>query len=58
MKRYLVVGGYKSFEQKDELVKKDLIDLKDGIVDHILDVQDGKYFDHKDNVWKHLQPIT
>lgn len=52
MKRYLIVkhflyGTY----QTDEVTKKDLIDLRAGMIANIIDVHNGTMFDHENNEW-------
>jgi len=56
MKRYLKVTGYMVF-QSDEISKRDLIDVKSGSIDWVIDTSNGKYFDAKENKWLEIKSI-
>ena len=54
MDRYLLIGGWKGYEQKKQVTKEDLVSLKNGTLDYIIDTTEGLYFDVEQNKWEHI----
>ena len=52
MKRYLIIRNYiDGTYTTDDLVKKHLLDLKDGVTKEVIDLEKEMYFDIKHNGW-------
>jgi len=58
MKRYLIVKYWlyndKGVAMVDQIEKKHLLEMKDGMVEAIIDTQNGTYFDPEVNDWKKI----
>lgn len=57
MKRYLIINHYfKGTYQTDLIEKQDLIDLKKGDMDLIIDTwRKGSFYDNIANMWKEIK---
>lgn len=53
MKRYLITSDYDLYTI-DEITKDDLVRLKQGKLQLIVDTKEGKYFDVDNNNWKDI----
>lgn len=55
--KYLKITGDDLFIAKTSIDKQDLIDVLQGRVDHLINIEDGTYFDVHDNQWKSIANI-
>lgn len=55
MKKYLIISHWEGISAKEEVTKVDLVGVKDGSIDYLIDTQENKYFDAKDNIWREIE---
>lgn len=49
--RYLTITSEDLFYAKEQITKEDLVQVLRGNVDHLLDLENGTYFDPNLNAW-------
>lgn len=56
LKKYLIIKhSLYGIYMLDEITKKHLLDLKDGMIECIINTQTQSYFDVKSNEWKTIK---
>jgi hypothetical protein len=55
--RYLKITGSSIIWGKNNLEKKDLIDVANFSIDQLIDVEESKYFDATVNAWKEIEGV-
>ena len=53
MKRF-IKSMYDEVYSKDSVDRRDLIDIREGLAEFLIDVEEGKYFNAKENTWKEI----
>jgi hypothetical protein len=55
MKRFIKKLCFDEWLSKDNIEKKDLVDVKDGFADFLIDTVEGKYYNPELNSWKEVK---